>query len=110
MTNAELVSFALGFGLASMVILTIGALLLRKWYNEVFNELQPAVQPDEIPVITIRVECIGKVLYCYDENDIFICQGSSLVEIEEAYKERFPNHPSCILRLKGDTKMLEEVT
>ena len=40
MTNAELVSFALGFGLASMVILTIGALLLRKWYNEVFNELE----------------------------------------------------------------------
>ena len=49
-------------------------------------------------IIMLKVDLVDKVYYCYNnETGDFVCQGKSIEEITEAFKERYPNHGSYIL-------------
>ena len=49
-------------------------------------------------IIMLRVELKDEMYYCYNnETGDFVCQGKSIEEITEAFKERYPNHGSYIL-------------
>ncbi len=49
--------------------------------------------------ILLKVEKHGSVLYCYrKDNDEFVGQGSSLEELYEIFKKRYPNNSGKILK------------
>ena len=49
-------------------------------------------------IIMLRVELKDEMYYCYNnETGDFVCQGKSIEEITESFKERYPNHGSYIL-------------
>ena len=49
-------------------------------------------------IIMLRVDLVDEMYYCYNnETGDFVCQGKSIEEITEAFKERYPNHGSYIL-------------
>ena len=49
-------------------------------------------------IIMLRVDLVDEMYYCYNnETGDFVCQGKSIEEITESFKERYPNHGSYIL-------------
>ena len=89
--------------LMSIVILMVGiayaAISYRKKQEKELDQyVDKALELYKKLIIMLRVELKDEMYYCYNnETGDFVCQGKSIEEITEAFKERYPNHGSYIL-------------
>ena len=86
-----------------MLILMVGiayaAISYRKKQEKELDQyVDRALELYKRLIIMLRVELKDEMYYCYNnETGDFVCQGKSIEEITEAFKERYPNHGSYIL-------------
>ena len=86
-----------------MLILMVGiayaAISYRKKQEKELDQyVDKALELYKKLIIMLRVELKDEMYYCYNnETGDFVCQGKSIEEITEAFKERYPNHGSYIL-------------
>ena len=70
----------------------------KKQEKELDQYVDKALELYKKLIIMLRVELKDEMYYCYNnETGDFVCQGKSIEEITEAFKERYPNHGSYIL-------------
>jgi hypothetical protein len=93
------IGFVVALVLAYMITDYIGTRILRRLQQEM--AAADAVQEEVI----VRVERVGDVIYCYDEANQFVCQGADVKEIEQAFRDRYPNR-YCVLILRGEQDVL----
>ena len=86
-----------------MLILMVGiayaAISYRKKQEKELDQyVDKALELYKKLIIMLRVELKDEMYYCYNnETGDFVCQGKSIEEITESFKERYPNHGSYIL-------------
>ena len=82
------------------------------WYKFKRKMIEMIVQEQEevLAKVVANVIRVDGQLYCYDEDDQFICQGVTLNDLTEAYKARYPDKPSCLLLLKGEPALIDELS
>ena len=82
------------------------------WYKFKRKMIEMIVQEQEevLAKVVANVIRVDGQLYCYDEDDQFICQGVTLNDLTEAYKARYPEKPSCVLMLKGEPALIDELS
>lgn len=96
------IGFVIALVLAYMITDYIGTRLLRRLKQEM------AAEDSVLEEVVVRVERVGDVIYCYDEANQFVCQGRDVKEIEQAFKDRYPNR-YCVLILRGEQDVLGEM-
>ena len=82
------------------------------WYKFKRKMIEMIVQEQEevLAKVVANVIRVDGQLYCYDEDDQFICQCVTLNDLTEAYKARYPDKPSCVLMLKGEPALIDELS
>jgi len=93
------IGFVIALVLSYMITDYIGTRILRRLQQEMAAE--DSVQEE----VFVRVERVGDVIYCYDEANQFVCQGRDVKEIEQAFRDRYPNR-YCVLILRGEQDVL----
>ena len=96
------IGFVIALVLAYMIADYIGTRLLRRLKQEM------AAEDSVLEEVVVRVERVGDVIYCYDEANQFVCQGRDVKEIEQAFKDRYPDR-ACVLILRGEQDVLGEM-
>jgi len=96
------IGFVVALVLAYLITDYLGTRLLRRLQQEMAAE--DSVQEE----VVVRVERVGDVIYCYDEANQFVCQGRDVKEIEQAFRDRYPNR-YCVLILRGEQDVLGEM-
>ena len=90
---------------------------VRKIENEIRGVLQDTIKEVEDQFVGVVVEEEAGQLFFYREEDRqFMCQGSTLSEVREKFKELFPEKiaylaggdPALIERLKEELKAIKE--
>ena len=65
----------------------------KKQEKELDQYVDKALELYKKLIIMLRVELKDEMYYCYNnETGDYVCQGKSIEEITEAFKERYPNH------------------
>lgn len=117
MTLAEILSFVgdivvtLGvFFLALFSYLLLAARRISLREDRELIEFTKALEQEQL--IALRVETNDDQFLCYNaRTDDFVCQGCSLTEIKQRFKQRFPDKDAAIC--SGDestlTKLKEQV-
>ena len=95
-----LITWAVGYGIW----------LAFKRKMMVMIEQEQAEEGEVLTKVVANVARIEGQLYCYDDNNQFICQGVTLNDLTEAYKARYPDKPSCLLLLKGEPALINELS
>jgi hypothetical protein len=83
---------------------------VNRLYTALVEEMAKEKTEKEIPTVTVTIERVDGIIYCYDLNQQFVCQGRNLTEIEQAYRDRYPNNKTCVLLLKGDKNLIKELS
>jgi hypothetical protein len=93
------IGFVVALVLSYMITDYIGTRILRRLQQEM------AAEDSVMEEVIVRVERVGEVIYCYDEANQFVCQGADVNEIEQAFRDRYPNR-YCVLILRGEQDVL----
>ena len=96
------IGFVIALVLSYMITDYIGTRILRRLQQEM------AAEDSVLEEVVVRVERVGDVIYCYDESNQFVCQGRDVKEIEQAFKDRYPDR-ACVLILRGEKDILGEM-
>jgi hypothetical protein len=96
------IGFVVALVLSYMITDYIGTRILRRLQQEM------AAEDSVMEEVIVRVERVGDVIYCYDEANQFVCQGRDVKEIEQAFRDRYPNR-YCVLILHGEKDVLGEM-
>lgn len=105
--------YSTGFLHGTLVLaLILWAIGYYIWYKFKRKMIEMIVQEQEevLAKVVANVIRVDGQLYCYDEDDQFICQGVTLNDLTEAYKARYPEKPSCVLMLKGEPALIDELS
>jgi hypothetical protein len=99
-------------GMLALGIITwaIGYYIWYKFKRKMIELIEQEQSEEVLAKIVANVERVNGQLYCYDEDDQFICQGVTLNDLTEAYKARYPDKPSCLLLLKGEPALIDELS
>ena len=83
-------------------------LYVRGLVRQVMSELDEKFEQAKSTLIPITVERVNGVIHCYTKEDNqFVCQGTTLTEVREAFKARFPDKTAFIAG--GDEALVEEL-
>ena len=92
---------------AALAVLLI-YLYVRGLVREVVAELNEHIERAESAMLPVIVERHNGVIFCYGEEDQqFICQGTTLEEIRTAMKKRFPDRIAYLSG--GDEDLVTEL-
>ena len=99
-----IVGMLIGAALAVLLIY----LYVRGLIREVMTELDEHIERAASTLMPVIVERMNGVIFCYSKEDNqFICQGSTLTEIREAFKRRFPDRTAYLDG--GDEELVKEL-
>ena len=102
--GAIVVGILIGAALAVLLIY----LYIRGLVHQVMAELDEHIERAANTLMPVKVERHNGQIFCYGkEDDQFICQGSTLTEIREAFKARFPDKTAYLDG--GDPDLVEEL-
>lgn len=88
-----LLGLLLGFGLAVFILNRILAKLIDSLREE-FDEIDKT-KSDRIE---LAIEVDGNTYFCYNnDTKAFVCQGTSLKEIQQNFKDRYPQFDGVIV-------------
>jgi hypothetical protein len=95
----------------ALILWAIGYYIWYKFKRKMMILIEQEQSEEEVLAkVVANVERIEGRLYCYDDNNEFICQGVTLDDLTEAYKARYPDKPSCLLLLKGEPALIDELS
>jgi len=98
---AVLIGVGLGFG---MVVL-YACYLYRDLKKRVDRMIREVIEEAEADLIGLDIELDNGVYFCYNNKDKqFVCQGATVAEIRQAFKERFPTKTAYLAG--GDVKVV----
>jgi hypothetical protein len=103
--------FWLGLVIGFVVALVLGYMITNYIATWLLHKIQLELQDKldtELEEVVLRVERVGDVIYCYDDHNQFICQGRDVQEIEQSFRDRYPNG-DCVLILRGEKDVLGEM-
>jgi hypothetical protein len=102
--GAIIIGILIGAALAVLLIY----LYVRGLIREVMTELDEHIERAASTLMPVIVERMNGVIFCYSKEDNqFICQGSTLTEIREAFKARFPDKTAYLDG--GDEELVKEL-
>ena len=102
--GAVVVGILIGMILAVLLIY----LYIRGLIREVMEELDRHIEAAASTLMPVIVERMNGVIFCYSKEDNqFICQGATLAEIREAFKQRFPDRTAYLDG--GDEELVKEL-
>jgi hypothetical protein len=96
----------IGFGIGLAVLVFYVWRTIRRFETELREVVREAVAETEANMIGLIVEQEGEVIYAYTEQDRqFVCQGSTVTEIREGFKSRYPEKTAYLAG--GDEALVE---
>jgi hypothetical protein len=104
----DFASIVLGVFIGVVLAIVLIYLYIRGLVHEVMEELDAHIERAASTVMPVIVERMNGVIFCYSKEDNqFICQGTTLTEIREAFKSRFPDKTAYLDG--GDEELVEEL-
>lgn len=100
MTISELLLMMLVI-LGTAMLLTVWFLwlLIRRVERRIENDLLEALEQARPRAIGLEVEELQGIFYCYNsDSKEFICQGSTVDELQAGFRSRFPHHTAYIVQ------------
>jgi hypothetical protein len=102
--GAIIIGILIGAALAVLLIY----LYIRGLVHSVMEELDRHIELAASTLMPVIVERMNGVIFCYSkENNQFICQGTTLAEVREAFKARFPDKTAYLDG--GDEELVKEL-
>jgi predicted small secreted protein len=96
----------IGIGLGLAVVTFVVWRIIRKFETDLRAVVREAVAEVEANMIGLIVEQEGDVIYAYTEQDRqFVCQGATVTEIREGFKNRYPEKTAYLAG--GDADLVE---
>jgi hypothetical protein len=98
--------FGIFIGIVFAILLIY--LYIRGLVHEVMAEVDQMVAVAQSQMMPVTVERESGQIYCYAKEDRqFICQGSTLAEVRQAFKARYPDRTAYLDG--GDSALVEEL-
>lgn len=69
---------------------------LRRANAELSENLQKLEKHYVDTYVNLKLEKVNDMIYVYDMNDTFICQGKTRKEINELFRNKYPNKNGMI--------------
>ena len=93
----------IGFG----IIGVYAWILYHRIKNRVDQMIKEVVAEAEAGLVGLDIELDNGVYFCYNTNDKqFVCQGSTVAEIKQAFQNRFPGKTAYLAG--GDPAVVEK--
>lgn len=94
-------------GVLAMVVAVYWLLIVRRVRKNIEAELEKGLlQIDQDRLVLLRVEVNNDLFLCYNlQTKDFVCQGRSMAEIRQRFKQRFPGKNAAIC--DGDQTALQ---
>jgi hypothetical protein len=104
--------FLHGMLVLALILWAVGYYIWYKFKRKmmIMIEQEQAEEDEVLTKVVANVAMIEGHLYCYNDNNEFICQGVTLNDLTEAYKARYPDKPSCVLLLKGEPELIDKLS
>jgi hypothetical protein len=88
------VLFALGFALG----VVWAAYRIAHDLTELAQKFMAQQEPQQDPEMQLRVEQSGNMIYCYEKDtDQFVAQGTTVTEIFDHFRQRFPGRSAEVV-------------
>ena len=98
--------FGIFIGIVFAIVLIY--LYIRGLVHEVMAEVDQMVAVAQSQMMPVTLERESGQIYCYAKEDRqFICQGSTLAEVRQAFKARYPDRTAYLDG--GDSALVEEL-
>jgi hypothetical protein len=98
----------LGMLIGMIITFLLLYLYVRGLVREVMAELDQHIELAASTLMPVIVERMNGVIFCYSKEDNqFICQGTTLAEVREAFKSRFPDRTAYLDG--GDEELVKEL-
>ena len=100
--TAIFIGFIIGLGIVGGYVWHI----YRGFKARVEQIIEEAVREAEANLIGLDIEVDNGVYFCYNNEDKqFVCQGTTVQEIKQAFQERFPEKTAYLAG--GDPEVVE---
>lgn len=98
----------LGIVIGVAIAILIVYLYIRSLVVKVMKEIGAHIDQVSETLMPVTIERDNGLLYCYNQEDHqFICQGTTMKDIREAFKARFPDKTAYLAG--GEETLLEEL-
>jgi hypothetical protein len=86
-----IIQILIGIGIGFGMVVVYAWYLYRDLKNRVDRMIKEVVDEAEANLVGLDVEVDNGVYFCYNNKDKqFVCQGSTVAEIKQAFQSRFP--------------------
>jgi hypothetical protein len=86
-----IIAILIGIGIGFGMIVLYAWYLYRDLKSRVDRMIAEVIEEAEAGLIGLDIEVDNGMYFCYDHTDKqFVCQGSTVAEIKQAFRERFP--------------------
>lgn len=93
----------IGFGIVGFYVW----ILYRRIKSRVDSMIQDIINKAEADLVGLDIEVDNGVYFCYNNEDKqFVCQGSTVAEIRQAFQARFPGKTAYLAG--GDPRVVAE--
>ena len=99
--------------LAAGALIGVGIVGICVWIlyyrlkSRIDQMIQEVVDKAEADLVGLEIEVDNGIYFCYNHKDKqFVCQGSTIAEIRQAFGERFPTKTAYLAG--GDPAVVEE--
>lgn len=104
----DFANIILGVFIGVVLAILLIYLYIRGLILQVMEELDAHIERAANTLMPVIVERMNGVIFCYSKEDNqFICQGTTLTEIREAFKSRFPD--KTVYLDGGDEELVKEL-
>lgn len=108
----ELIDIVVTIGIG--IVIGFGMVAVYVWYlwysiaKHIDRLVDEVVREAEIELVGLDIEVDKGVYFCYNSIDKqFICQGNTVAEIREGFRQRFPNKTAYLAG--GDPAIVEQL-
>ena len=104
--NEILGGILMGIGIGFVVLGLYIWILFQRVQGRVDRMVDQIIQEAEADLIGLDIEVDKGVYFCYNSKDKqFVCQGTTVAEIREGFKKRFPDKTAYLAG--GDPAVVE---
>ena len=107
MIEIDIGAVLIGIGIGISVIAVYLWLLYYQIKNRIDLLVREVIKEAETNLIGLEIEVDKGIYFCYNNTDKqFVCQGSTINEIRQAFQERFPGKTAYLAG--GDPAVVEK--
>lgn len=105
--NNIMLSIVIGIGIGFGMVILYAWYLYRDLKTRVDRMIEEVIKEAEENLVGIDVEIDKGVYFCYTSKDKqFVCQGTTVQEIRDAFRKRFPDKTAYLSG--GDPSAVEQ--